>query len=245
MRKALFLALLLAACDGGTPADPDPVVTPTPIDPATAGSVRGSVLFKGTPPPNPKLPVGGSSECSALHSGTAYDEKVLVKDGRLRNAFVYIKTGLEELKFDWPRSPVVMTNQKCVYVPRVCGVQVHQPLQFANDDPTLHNIHGFTATDQFNFSLFNKGATKDLKFRSADVMIRVKCDVHPWMVGYVGVIPHPHFAVTGEKGDFEFKGLPPGDYVLEAWHEVYGTQTRKAKLDAKGSLDVEFDYTPK
>jgi hypothetical protein len=238
----LFFSLLLS-CD--SKPEPEPTVTPTPIDPATSATIRGIVVFKGTPPPNPKLPVGGSSECSALHSGPAFDEIVLVKDGRLQNVFVYVKEGLEKYVFDWPRMPVTVTNQKCIYVPRVAGVQVNQPIQFANDDPTLHNIHGFLSNDQFNFSLFSKGSTNDRKIRSPEVMVKLKCDIHPWMIGYVGVLPHPFFAVTGETGTFEFKGLPPGDYVLEAWHEKYEPQTRKAKVDPKGSIEVEFTYPGK
>src|ERR1043166_2388729 len=116
----LFFSLLLS-CD--SKPEPEPTVTPTPIDPATSATIRGIVVFKGTPPPNPKLPVGGSSECSALHSGPAFDEIVLVKDGRLQNVFVYVKEGLEKYVFDWPRMPVTVTNQKCISVPRVAGVQ--------------------------------------------------------------------------------------------------------------------------
>lgn len=244
MRRLAAALLLLAACDKSGPSDPDPAVTVKLPDPATAGTVAGRVLFKGTAPANPKLPVGGSSECSALHSGPAFDEIVLAKDGRLQNVFVYVKEGLDGYVFDWPKTPVTITNRKCVYVPRVMGAQVHQPIVFANDDPTLHNIHAFLAAKEFNFSLFNKGTTSDRKIRSTEVMAKVKCDIHPWMIGYVGVVPHPFFAVTGEKGEFEFKGLPPGELTIEAWHEKYGTQTRKAKLDPKGTLEVEFSFGP-
>jgi hypothetical protein len=243
LRHAALL-LLLSACDSG-PADPDPAVTPKLPDPTTSGTVKGRVLLKGTPPPNLKLPIGGSSECSAMHTGPVYDEVVLAKDGRLQNVFVYVKEGLEGYVFDWPKTPVTMTNQKCLYSPRVIGAQVNQPIRFQNDDPTLHNIHAFLATGkEFNFSLFNKGASSDRKIRTPEVMARVKCDIHPWMIGYIGVVPHPYFAVTGESGGFELKGLPPGDLTLEAWHEKYGTQTRKAKLDPKGTLEVEFSFGP-
>ncbi|HXX94020.1 MAG TPA: carboxypeptidase regulatory-like domain-containing protein [Planctomycetota bacterium] len=200
------------------------------------------MIFKGTPPANPKLPVGGSSECSALHSEAAFDEQVLVKAGRLQNVFVYVKSGLESYTFDWPKTPVTLSNQKCIYVPRVVGAQVHQPIRFANEDPTLHNIHAFLEGSEFNFSLFNKGTSSERKIRSPQIMARVKCDIHPWMIGFVGVVPHPFFAVTGENGEFELRGLPPGDFTIEAWHEKYGTQTRNAKLDAKGTAEVEFSF---
>lgn len=245
-RTILILSLCLAtACDGGSSSTPDPVVTPTVIDPGTAGTIKGRVAFAGTPPANPKLPVGGNPECAVHYSGTAYDPVVLVKNGRLQNAFVYVKSGLEKVVYDWPKTPVTIGNEKCLYVPRVAGAQVNQTVVFASADPSDHNIHGFSSTGEFNFTLRGKGTSQERKFRQPEVMLKVKCDLHPWMLGWVGILPHPHFAVTGEDGSFEFKGLPPGEYEIEAWHEKYGTQTRKTKLDAKGNLDVEFSFSEK
>jgi plastocyanin len=206
--------------------------------------VKGRVLFKGTPPPNPRLPVGGSPECSVLHSGPAFDEAVLVKDGKLRNAFVYVKSGLESLKFPWPTTPIVVANEKCIYRPRVSGARVNQTIKFTNEDPAEHNVHGFSSQGQFNFTLRSRGAEGEVTLRSPEVMVAVKCDIHPWMIGYVGVVPHPFFQVTGEDGAFEFKGLPPGDYVVEAWHEKYGAKTLDVKLEPKASKDLEFAFAP-
>jgi hypothetical protein len=79
-RTLLALALILAGCGRGS-SDADPVVVPTKIDPETAGTIKGRVTFDGTPPANLKLPVGGNAECSALHSGPAFDEAV-ARQGR-------------------------------------------------------------------------------------------------------------------------------------------------------------------
>lgn len=244
MSRILFLLMLavpLAACDAGDA--PDPVVTPTPIPPETTGTIRGQVKFSGTPPPNLKLPVGGNAECAALHAGPAYDEAVLVKDGRLQNALVYVKSGLEKYVFAWPKTPLRIANEGCIYVPRVAGAQTHQSIEFVDNDPTAHNIHGFSSQGDFNFTLLGKGITHAIKLGRPELVMRVKCDLHPWMKGFVGVFDHPFFQVTGPDGTFEFRGLPPGEYEIEAWHETFGTQTRKAKLDAKGSLDVEFEFS--
>ena len=240
-RAAALLALLLLSCDGtDAPSSPDPAVAPTPIDPATAGTLRGTVRFVGAPPPNPRLAVGGNPECAAQHPGDVRDEIVLVKDGRLRNAFVYVKAGLEQHAFAWPSTPVRIANRGCLYSPRVSGAQVHQVVEFVNDDPNDHNIHGYPSGGAFNRWLRGRGTSTSLKLRAPEVMIKLRCDIHPWMVGWLGVLPHPFFAVTGEDGTFRFDGLPPGAYEIAVWHETLGEKTLRATLGAKG--DVVLDY---
>jgi len=241
-RMILALTLILGGCDGGS-KDPDPVVVPTKIDPETAGVIKGKVRFNGTPPANLKLPVASNAECAALHAGAAFDEAILVKDGRLQNAIVYVKSGLENHVFAWPKEPVRVANERCIYVPRVAGAQTNQPIEFINNDPTTHNIHGFSSQGDFNFSLLGKGLSNTVKLRKPELVLNVKCDLHPWMRGFVGVFAHPFFRTTGSDGAFEMSGLPPGDYEIEAWHERFGVVSAKTKLEPKGSADLELVFS--
>ena len=71
-------------------------------------------------------------------------------------------------------------------------------------------------------------------------MIPVKCNVHPWMRAYIGVVRHPFFAVTREDGTFTIKGVPPGDYTAEVWQEKYGTQDVQVTVTAKEKKTVDF-----
>src|SRR5262249_20248495 len=138
-----------------------------------------------------------------------------------------------------------VTNERCIYVPRVSGVMINQPIEFLNNDQTSHNIHGFSSQGDFNFTLLGRGITNSVRLRKPELVLRVKCDLHPWMNGSAGVFSPPYFQVSGADGAFELKGLPPGEYEVEAWHERLGTRSQKVKLDAKGSLDVEFVFTGK
>jgi uncharacterized protein (DUF2141 family) len=84
--------------------------------------------------------------------------------------------------------------------------------------------------------------TNNKVFDQAEVMIPVKCDVHPWMNGWIGVQNHPYATVTGDDGAFSLKNLPPGEYEIEAWHEKYGTTTQKVKVGPKENKTIEFTF---
>ena len=79
-------------------------------------------------------------------------------------------------------------------------------------------------------------------FAREEVMIPVKCNVHPWMKSYIGVVKHPFFAITGKEGTFEIKGLPPGEYTIEAFHEKLGRMTQKVTVGAKETKTVDFTF---
>jgi plastocyanin len=111
--------------------------------------------------------------------------------------------------FAVPTEPVSVDQKGCIFLPRVVGVQVDQPLKFLNSDALAHNVHGFAQTAKpWNVSLGVKGMTRTIKADKPETVIEVKCDVHPWMRAYVGVFSHPYFAVSGTDGSFTFRNLP-------------------------------------
>jgi uncharacterized protein (DUF2141 family) len=71
-------------------------------------------------------------------------------------------------------------------------------------------------------------------------MVHFKCDVHPWMSAYCGVLDNPFYSVTGEDGTFALNKLPAGTYVVEAWHEKYGTQSQTVTVGEKESKEITF-----
>jgi plastocyanin len=168
---------------------------------------------------------------------------VVSSDGKLANVFVYVKDGLGNYAYDPPSGGAKLDQHGCRYTPHVFGLRVGQPLEIINSDPTLHNIHATPKNNpEFNNGQPIQGMKMTHTFNNPEVMVPFKCDVHGWMNAYVGVVPHPYFAVTKEDGSFELKGLPPGTYTIEAWHERLGTMTQSVTLAEKGSQEVSFTF---
>ena len=165
-------------------------------------------------------------------------------DGKsLENVFVYVKDGLGNYAFDVPTQPATIDQKDCRYHPHVFGMRVGQPLEIINSDPTLHNIHALPKSNQeFNTGQPIQGMKTTHTFTAKEVMVPFKCDVHGWMNAYVGVVNHPYFAVTDKDGKFELKGVPPGTYTIEAWHEKLGTMTQSVTLGQKDSKEINFTF---
>jgi len=216
------------------------------VDPATAGSVSGRVEFTGAVPPADPVPMNADRKCVVADAPNPVSDALLVgSDHSVRNAFVYVKEGLDPgYTFDPPAGPMVMDQKGCLYTPRVFGVRVGQSVEIVNSDDTMHNVHALPmANQEFNQSLMKKASKMSKVFTVPEVMVRFKCDVHGWMAAWVGVVAHPFFAVTDETGAFSLKGLPPGDYTLEAWHEKLGTQSMKVTVAPSQAQNASFTFS--
>jgi plastocyanin len=208
--------------------------------------VKGTVKIKGTVPRNGRVS-GVLPECAAMHVEPLRKDDILADaEGRVQWAFVHVKMGLEGRKSEASKAPVVVDNIGCHYVPRVFGVMVGQPVLFRNQDPFLHNVHVMPFVNaETNMGLPRQRDERTVTFRQPEVMVSVRCEVHPWMQGWAGVLEHPFYAATDEKGGFEIKGLPPGKYTLEAWHERCGAVTREIEVKAGGTATTDFELEPK
>lgn len=208
-----------------------------------AASISGTVAFTGTAPAAEKISMGADPSCSALHSGPVMTENVVVNaNGTLKNVFVYIKTGLEGKSFPVPTEKAILDQQGCQYLPHVAGLQVGQELEILNSDGTLHNVHGMPEkSKEFNLGMPIKGMKLKRKFKEPEVMVKFKCDVHPWMSAYVGILSHPYYNVTNEEGAFSLSDVPPGTYTIEAWHETYGVQSQEITV-TDGDQTIEFSF---
>ena len=243
-----LIILAAAACGGGSDAPAESAMpaaaAPPAFDPATAGSVMGMITLEGTPPAAETIRMNSDPACAELASDTETEYYVVGGSGGLGNVFVYVKEGLEGRSFPVPDEPAMIDQVGCRYTPHVFGMRVGQTLKIRNSDATLHNIHATPAANpEFNMGQPIQGMEFDRTFDAAEVMVPFKCDVHGWMNAYVGVLDHPYFAVTGDDGNFDISELPPGDYVVEAWHEELGTQTQNVTVGEGGTAEVSFTFT--
>ena len=239
---ALIVFLALAACSGGEGdvAERGPA---TPLDPATTGSISGRVSFAGAPPAETELRVAGDATCAAAHPGPVLAGDVRVRDGKVANAFVWVKDGLGNRVFERPKEPVVIDQKGCLYHPHILGAQTGQEIEFRNSDPTLHNVHTLPQNSgAVNFGMSRQGTSRKIRIAKPEVMVAVKCDVHPWMRASVGVLDHPYFAQTGDDGAFELKSVPAGDYTVGVWHERFGTKETKVTVAPGKPTEAAFTY---
>ncbi len=212
---------------------------------ALAGTnVTGKVNFKGTPPAAKPIKMNADPKCMALHAKPLSTDYVLVNgNGTLKNVFVYIKDGLTGKTFTSPTTPVTFDQRGCFYSPHVFGIQVGQPFEIINSDPTMHNVHAMPKNSpQFNAGMPVQNMKITKKFDKPEIGAKIKCDVHPWMGAWANVVDHPYYSVTGDDGTFTIKDVPAGTYTVGAWHEKYGTQEAKLTVTDGKPATVDFTY---
>lgn len=251
LRRAVPMALLafgVAACGGGdeggdAPGEEASESREMPFDVATAGHVSGSVSFSGIAPAPETIDMSSEQACADKHEGTPTREFVKVRDGALADVFIYVKEGLEGMDFPTPQEASVIDQNGCRYIPHVTGVQVDQSLTFLNSDGVFHNVNAQPSTNRpFNFGQPGAVAEMSRTLSQPEIMIPVECDAHGWMAAYVGVVAHPYFIATGEDGSFDLSDLPPGDYVVEAWHSRLGTQTQNVTVATGETAEISFAF---
>ena len=243
-RTAVFAlaAALVTACGGKSEEAPPPAAVTIPVDPATAGAVTGVVTFEGNAPAPQPITMDSDPYCERQPRNTT--ESVVVGEGSgLQNVFVYVKDGLGDRVFPVPSTPAILDQKGCRYTPHVLGIQVGQTLEILSSDNTLHNVHAVPQQNrEFNKAHQLAGIKHTHVFSAKEVMVPFKCDVHKWMNAFLGVVDHPFYAVTSGNGRFELKGLPPGTYTVEAWHEKLGTQTQSVTIGEKQTSNVAFTF---
>lgn len=210
---------------------------------ARTGTIEGHVRLEGPIPPNIRIRMGADPLCGKMYPGARPLQEVVVATpaGDLANVFVHLQGSFPATPV--PAAPVVIDQRGCIFTPRVVGARAGQPLQIRNSDQISHNAHAITNQgNDFNVSQPKAGMATTVAIRHEETMLRVRCDIHSWMTAYVGVVPHPYFAVSDRGGRFRVANVPAGRHTIRAWHERYGVQTRTVEVRAGQATTVEFTY---
>ena len=207
-----------------------------------AGEISGKISFEGKTPRMKKLKLEADPICVSNNEVPPAAEWLIVdKSGGVKNMIVSVKEGLSGSR-NLPSETVVLDQQGCVYRPHVLAVMAGQVVDILNNDGIMHNVHALPKINrEFNKAMpkFKKKITT--QFEKSEKPFKIKCDVHPWMISYIGVFDHPYFAVTGDDGTYSISGLSSGEYVIEAWHERLGTQTATVTV-GDGSATADFTF---
>ncbi len=206
---------------------------------AHAASLTGKVVLVGSVPAPKKIDVTIDQYVCGKEKDAG--DLLVSAQKEIRNAVVWLENAPSGARAPAQPDKVEMDQNGCVFIPRVVIVPAGGTVDFLNSDRLLHNIH---ATPKLNVS-FNrtqpKSRTIPVTFAKPEI-VKINCDLHSWMVGWVVVAANPYYAITDADGTFSFDNLPPGQYKLQIWHERLGTQQASVTVADKqpGRVTVEM-----
>lgn len=215
------------------------------VSASSSAQIAGVVKLDGTAPHQRPIDMSKEPSCSAFHKGQVVTTENVVTgaNGGLANVVVYISQGLTGNE-SAATQPVQIDQKGCQYVPHVVAIDAGQHLKILNSDQTSHNIHPQAVKNaEWNKSQMAGGAPIDVSWNNEEV-IPLKCNVHPWMRGYIVVVKGP-YGVSDDNGSFKLDNVPPGTYTLTAWHETYGTQTQTVTAAAGKPVSVDLTFKAK
>ncbi len=203
------------------------------------GTIKGRVVFHGSPPPSKMIiPTKDQEVCGGIREEP---HMILSENQGVQNAVVFLKDVQTGKAWGQPAKTPDLTNLKCDFVPHVQVVPVGSDLEIISADSVLHATHGFLGKRTvFSVTLPNKGDRVTRPLKKAGI-VRVECDAHGWMLGWIYVADNPYAAVTAQDGTFTITNVPPGAYTLVVWQEYIGLTETPVTVKAKEAVSVQIE----
>lgn len=216
------------------------------ISVSNGGTITGKVSLSGAKAESKTFTISKNPEVCG--TGTRDVPMVRASNGALLDAVVYLEDIKEGKAFSAGFKKITIDQKTCAFGPYLSVMKNQGELEAVNSDPVLHNIHAYELIGRarrtvLNVSQPDKGniVTKKIKLRRGMGM-KVECDAHDFMHAFVFVARNPYFAVVDDKGTFEIKDVPPGEYKIKVWHGVLGEKEAKAKVGAGGKTAINLSY---
>ncbi len=204
---------------------------------SNGGTISGTIKFSGVAPPAKSIKVTKNlQECGAE---VPYEALIVGAEKGIKNVVVWI-TDISKGKRWGPQG--VIDQRKCHFQPHVAVVQAGTDVEILNSDGILHNFHTYsTLNPSINKAQPRFRPRMAEKFARSEI-IKLTCDDHPWMKGWLVVSEGPYVAVTDERGAFRLTDVPAGIYGVQLWHETLGMQVRTVTVHSRGEtkLDAAF-----
>ncbi len=203
-------------------------------------ALTGIVTVEGSIPPPQQVVVNRDTDVCG--STIAIQPVTVSMPSRGLLQAVVSVSGLPARSAEPRQVTVPIKNRMCTFMPRISAMQVGDVIEIGNDDPILHNTHIRNDTRTIlNVAMVPSGRIiqKPIKEPGA---LKLQCDAHKFMRGYVMAFGHPYFAITDEVGRFRITGLPPGVGRITVWHETLGALQQEVVIPAEGEVSVRFVY---
>ena len=171
------------------------------------------------------------------------------------NVLLYLSK-VPKPEFDLKQTELVMDQEKLTFIPHVLPIPVGASVAFPNNDEVEHNVFSLSRTKNFNLGSYEPGKSKTVTFAKPGI-VEIRCDLHAEMLAYIMVMKNPYYAVSDNQGGFAipdsellsgsgsgFQGdIPPGTYVLKAWHEKLTTAKQRIEVPEQGRVEVQLELT--
>ena len=209
------------------------------------GTIVGTATYAGKPPARQNVLIDKDVDVCGVHQKLTETLIVSAQNKGIQNVVVSLSGVTKGKPLEVPEETFTLDQKGCWFSPHIQIVPVGATIDILNEDGIMHNIHTLSIENP-SFNKAQPKFKKKMQFTPEyGETIRVKCDIHNWMGGWIIVVEHPYHALTDESGAFRITDVPPGTYTLEYWHETLGRSTKQVTVTSGADTVVDIALAPK